>query len=567
MSSDSNNRDSNSSRNRRKKKSSSSGSSSGGGSNSKAKKVKYDPANSEHKDMVKGSTSDEELISSKKRAKIIFGDEDQDKNNLDEKGNVKNLIDYSDNKDYEVYEKEMKRREKLEKKMATKPHIIIGEKCDDDDDDEYDEDYDDEDYDDEYYDDEEVCSISHKTGRNDEYQEELEEDQDSPSVTEAARRHVGVLLPLLMGGRGMSKNQNLRDRIMASGLSPNGKSFVLARLDNADLDKPKQIEWIESLLSIPFGKLAPLAISVYDPKEKIYSFFKNVMHRFDSRVHGLSHVKEEIVNYLAQAITSQNKGTPRILALHGSAGVGKTYIIRTALAEAMHRPLKCINMGGIKDSVYFTGFDYTYSSARYGIIVQSLIEKQIMNPIICLEEVDKISETKDGMDIQNILMHLTDPEQNNAFQDKYFAGIDIDLSKVIFVMTLNDPSILHPILLNRLHLVQVPDPTEEDKIKIAHKHLVPKICQNIGFDEKMISFPSSTMKYIINQHCQYDKGLRTLKTHIQSIILRMNLINLIGTDVNGMLNLAFPVSITESIVDTIIKKPKEDIGVFSHMYM
>ena len=552
------------SRNRRKKSSTtsssdssaSSSSSTGSSTNgvpipkSKSKKIKYDPLNPTHKDMLKGSVSDDDMVPQKnKRVKIIFGDEEDDQNDLDERGNVKDLIDYSDEEDYKVYNTEMARREKLEKSMANRPHIIIGENCEDEeDDDEHDD-------------------MGYPEDEDEEYEDG---EQDSPSVAEAARKHIGILIPLLMAGKEHKQKQpknTLPDRIMNSGLSASAKNFVMARLNNADLDKPKQIEWIESLLSIPFGKLEPLVISVSDPKEKLYAFFQNVMQRFDSQVHGLGHVKAEIVNYLAQAITSQNRGTPRILALYGSAGVGKTYIIRTALADSLHRPIKCINMGGIKDAVYFTGFDYTYSSARYGMLVQSLIEKQIMNPIICFEEVDKISETKDGLDIQNILMHVTDPEQNNAFQDKYFAGIDIDLSKVVFVMTLNDPSLLHPILLNRLHLVQVPDPTEDDKVKIAHKHVIPKICKNIGFDERNISFPVSTLKYIINNHCQGDKGLRTLKTHIESVILRMNLINLIGADVNGSLKVTFPVTITQGIVDSIIVKPNEDGGPCSHMYM
>lgn len=363
------------------------------------------------------------------------------------------------------------------------------------------------------------------------------------------------------------QNIHPRIRVQDSQLPDNIKELALNRIKNIDVKEHKEMEWVDSLLSIPYGKYIPLPITVKTKQKKIQDFFETKMKRFNECVHGLEHVKTEIVNYLAQFITSGHKGVPRVLALCGSAGVGKTYIIKKALADTLNRPLKCINMGGIKDSKAFTGFEYTYSGARHGNILQCLMDSKVMNPIICFEEIDKISTTMDGNDIQYVLMHITDPEQNKEFQDNYFDGINFDLSNVIFVMTLNDTSILNPILLNRIHIINIPDPTLDDKVSIGQKHLIPNICKNIGFNQSLISFSDSIIKYMIHMYCEGDKGMRTLKRHLESIILRMNTIKLIGSDISGKLKVDFPINITETIVDTIIKSYVNKNSIHLSMYV
>jgi ATP-dependent Lon protease len=103
-------------------------------------------------------------------------------------------------------------------------------------------------------------------------------------------------------------------------------------------------------------------------------------------------------------------------------------------------------MGGIRDSSTFVGFEYTYSGSRYGMLSQCLMDSEVMNPIIFMDELDKISLTNDGVDIQNLLIHITDPVQNMTYQDKYFSGVTVDLSKVIFVFAFNDVNLINPIL-------------------------------------------------------------------------------------------------------------------------
>lgn len=362
----------------------------------------------------------------------------------------------------------------------------------------------------------------------------------------------------------------IEEKISNSNLPPHIRDFVINRLADSDTEKPKQLEWLNNLLSVPFDTYIPLPISRSDSMQKLQQFFESKKKMLDEKIYGLNDMKEEIYNYLAQFITSKENPdySPRVLALYGSPGVGKTYIIRHALSDILNLPIKCINMGGVKDSAHFIGFDFTYSNARFGVIVQSLIDMKAMNPIICFEEIDKVSETKEGMDIQYTLMHITDPEQNKGFQDKYFSGINFDISKATFVMTLNDPANIHPILLNRLHLIKIPDPSMEDKVMICINHIIPSICKNIGFDPNNVNINRELLCFIHNKYCKNDKGLRSMKRSLESIIFKLNTIHLIGYDISKNIdNIKFPVKVTEKIVEKILDKNRQEKDEYLSMYM
>lgn len=492
---------------------------------------------------------------------ILFGNDDINPDELDEHGNLKDLIDYDDPQDYSVYETEMKRRERKEQMMTKRAHIIFSDHGDGADeksvkirkesDDEYN--YESED----------------DSESDDKLSEEIEELSEDDNELANMQQPVGILIPYLLGGQlgaqPHPENDSLaqfRARVTASNMPEQCKQLALKRLANADPDKPKIIEWIETLLSVPFGKLAISPVTINDPLPKIRGFFDQTIKQFDRNIYGLTNVKQQIVDYLGQFISAGSGACPRTLALCGGPGIGKTYLVRHGIADALGRPLRAINMGGIKDSAHMCGFEYSYANARYGVMVQVLIEKQIMNPVILFEEVDKISETRDGQDIQNVLMHLTDPEQNKAFQDKYFSGVDFDLSKAILVFTLNNPSALSPILLNRLHLVNVPDPSREDKIQIAKRHMLPEIFKNVNMSPDSIIVPDKIYEYILDRYSQNDKGLRTLKGCLETIILRLNMIRFIGRDLSGKLRLTFPIALNSEIVDQILQAPSQPLSMY-----
>ena len=358
----------------------------------------------------------------------------------------------------------------------------------------------------------------------------------------------------------------LKKRVMNTDIPYNIKCIILDRIENMEADKQKEMQWIESLLKIPFGKYSKIPIDKDSSKEEINNFFNFSIESLDKAAYGMKNVKEEIINYIAQFISTNNNSMPRIIALHGVAGIGKTNIIRNGLSKALNRPMKCISMGGLRDSSHFIGFDYTYSGSRYGIILQTLMETRVMNPIIFMDELDKISMTNEGIEIQNLLIHLTDPVQNNTFQDKYFAGIHIDLSKAVFIFAFNDIDNIHPVLKDRLHIIKVPEPTFDEKVIICKNYLLPDICNNIGINKDDINISNDVIKNLIKKYCNKDKGVRNLKRKLESILLKINLAKYIDKGSYSILNrIEFPYTIKDDIVDLLLKNDKNENDIPDHV--
>lgn len=330
-----------------------------------------------------------------------------------------------------------------------------------------------------------------------------------------------ILNSILNGGN--SKTNSIKKRINESGMSDKLKSSMLKKLDNGTLDE-KLKDWFESLLSIPFGKYTPLPIDV--EKDNIEKYFTDLISNLNKSVHGLSDVKDEIINYMAQCITTKNP-SPRVLGLYGTAGIGKTKIVRDGIAKALNRPLQTFSMGGIKDSQHFVGFDYSYAHSSYGSIVDAIINSGVMNPIIFFDELDKISTGSEGRDIENLLIHITDPLQNHDFKDKYFDGVSIDLSKAVFIFAFNDIESINPILRDRLHTVYIPPPTEVDKLIITRDYIIDELLKKIGLKSTDFKITDDAIMYIITNYSDRDSGIRSVKHCIETILLKVNTIKLL----------------------------------------
>ncbi len=365
--------------------------------------------------------------------------------------------------------------------------------------------------------------------------------------------------------------EKIEDEIYNSRMEKSVKDYVLNRFRNIDLsDKTKQIEWIESILKIPWKKYAKLPVNKNNKNETIQTYFDFAVKTLNDSVYGMDTVKEEMINYIAQFISSDNNCMPRIIGLVGSPGVGKTRIIRSGLAKALSRPIKCISMGGLNDSSHFIGFDYTYSGSRYGLIAQTLIETGVMNPIIFMDELDKISNTNSGMEIQNLLIHLTDPVQNTTFQDKYFSGIHIDLSKVVFIFSYNDEKLISPILKDRIYTIRVPDPDMKAKVIIGKDFLTKEITPNIGLKLEDIVFTEDILRYIIKEYCEYDKGIRGLKKCMETLYLKINTARFMKEPkYKSLKDISFPLVLTEKIVKECINKEENETYdyIMRHMFM
>ncbi len=363
----------------------------------------------------------------------------------------------------------------------------------------------------------------------------------------------------------LKPKNTLKDRINNSSLPEDYKKMALDKeisiSNNLSSSASKDKEWVEFLLKIPFDKYSNLVVSKKsNTVQEIRDFFINAVKDMDDVSYGMESVKEEILDCVSQMISTNSDCMPRVLCLQGQAGVGKTSFIRGGLAKILNRPFKQINMGGMTDSSFLLGHEQTYVGSRPGIIVNSLIETKVMNPIIFMDEVDKISTSEKGVDIQSVLIHLTDPVQNRDFQDKYFPGVNIDLSKVLFIFSCNDDTKLSPILKDRLNIIRVKNPSVNDKVIIGKKYLLKELCPNIGLDISKIKIDDETVKYIITNYCKDDVGLRGLKKCMESILMKVNsaLYNpLIKYKTLKNISLEEPFELTIKVVEDVLKKSED----------
>ena len=272
----------------------------------------------------------------------------------------------------------------------------------------------------------------------------------------------------------------------------------------------------------------------------------------DDAVYGHDKAKRQVERIIGQWVNGENTGYS--FGFEGPPGVGKTSLAKNGIAHCLTdddgtpRPFSFIAIGGSSNGSTLEGHNYTYVGSTWGRIVDILIEKKCMNPIIFIDELDKISMTEHGKEIIGILTHLTDPTQNDTFQDKYFSGIDIDMSKALFIFSYNDPGQIDKILLDRIHRVKFDHLTVADKLVITKKHIMPEITKKMGL-EGNISIDEDVIQYIVKEYT-YEPGVRKLKELLFEIIGEINLELLEGKYKDSL-----PVKIT--IEDVRVKFLKE----------
>jgi ATP-dependent Lon protease len=329
--------------------------------------------------------------------------------------------------------------------------------------------------------------------------------------------------------------------------------------------------WVDTFMRIPFGKAETLPICIEDGVEKCHEFMENAQKTLDKAVYGLNDAKMQIMQMLGQLLTNP-KAIGTAIAIHGPPGTGKTSLVKEGISKILNRPFAFIALGGATDSSFLEGHSYTYEGSTWGKIVQILIDSKCMNPVIYFDELDKISDTPRGEEIAGILTHLTDTSQNSQFHDKYFAEIDFDLSKCLFIFSYNDESKVNPILKDRMYRIQTKGYNQKQKIQIANNYLLSKIREQVKFNEDEIIIPDDVVQYLIDNHCNKEDGVRNLKRCLEIIYTKLNLYRLMkpGTNLfeeDMSLSVTFPLTVTKEIVDKLIKLNKENVSALYNMYV
>jgi Lon-like ATP-dependent protease len=322
-------------------------------------------------------------------------------------------------------------------------------------------------------------------------------------------------------------NDNIKHKILNLDTNIENKSVImkhyhsLCKLDTNTTEYYKHRSYVDYSLNVPWNKYYNIEDRIKDISIK--DFIMSIKKEFDKCIYGMDNVKNEIINYICKFISNPNSQKNN-LALYGSAGVCKTKFVKI-LSDILNLPVRIIPLGGVKDSSFFMGHNFTYVESNYGIIMQSIIDSKIMNPILYFDELDKVSQADTGKDIYSVLSNLTDNTVNTIFTDHYFRGMQFDLSKVFYIFTFNDISKIDKVLLDRLNVIHVETPSKKDRAKILSEYCLNDIIQNIGM--KSIKFEYECYTHLINYvdsviDIKISSGIRESIRILEKILLEIN---------------------------------------------
>jgi endopeptidase La len=311
--------------------------------------------------------------------------------------------------------------------------------------------------------------------------------------------------------------------------------------------------WFESLMNIPFNMYKGINLTSLK-SSKVKKFLDNLQSVMDKAIFGHDEAKRQIIQIMGQQVRNP-KSKGNMLGIWGPPGNGKSSLVKEGIAKAMDKPFVFISLGGATDSSFLEGHSYTYEGSIYGRIANGLITSKCMDPIIYFDELDKISNTHKGEEITNILIHLTDPVQNGHFRDKYFHGVDIDLSRATMIFSFNNPHNVNPILLDRITTVETKYLMTSQKVHIAQNYLLVDMMKDLGLKENDIVVTEETLQQLISKYTR-EGGVRKLKSLLYSICRELNIANLLKTPIDDQL-VSFPFTVEPKHIKLLLKNKSE----------
>ncbi|MDR3726441.1 MAG: endopeptidase La [Terracidiphilus sp.] len=306
---------------------------------------------------------------------------------------------------------------------------------------------------------------------------------------------------------GQRETEELREKIEAAGMPEDVKKEALKELSRLSRMSPMAADYsltrnyIEWLAILPWAKSSGSKIDIAKAKEIL-----------DEDHYELKKVKDRILDYLSVLELKPDMKGP-ILCFVGPPGVGKTSLGRS-IARALGRKFQRVSLGGMHDEAEIRGHRRTYIGALPGQIIQSIRRAETNDPVIMLDEVDKLGRDFRG-DPASALLEALDPEQNNTFRDNYL-DVPFDLSKALFICTANQLDTVPPPLLDRMELIFLQGYTEEEKVQIAFRYLIPRQVKENGITPEQIEFPEDAVRYVV-RHYTREAGVRKLEQALGTV--------------------------------------------------
>jgi len=354
-----------------------------------------------------------------------------------------------------------------------------------------------------------------------------------------------------------SDNIPIRFKILKLNISNSYKNQLLNQLkiintkdESNSSDYFKYMNYFKIITSIPFNKFKNININKNNNGD-VKQYLINSKNKLDQTLYSQNNIKQQFIEFIAKFISNPTS-QGYILGIQGPPGIGKTTLIKNGLSDILNRPIHIINLSGNSDSNYLNGHSFTYEGSKPGKIIDILISSNCMNPIIYFDELDKLSNTSQGKEIENLLINITDTSQNNLFEDKFLSNIPIDLSKIIFIFAYNNSNNISPILLDRINEFKLNGYNIQEKSIILLKYIIPNIIQEFNLNSQII-FSKNSIEYIVNKYNNNEDGMRNLKKNIYKIISLINLAKISNDpSIINLNTLNFPLKINISIIKKII---------------
>ena len=371
----------------------------------------------------------------------------------------------------------------------------------------------------------------------------------------------------------VKKEEPLMFRLLQMKLSPETMAMVMNRynslntfdVSSGEYYKPRA--WMEKLVARPLGLYKEMPVRLEDGADKCAPFMSKERKCLDEAIYGQDDAKLQIMQFIASKIANPTASGLSLL-LMGPPGIGKTSLIKNGIAKALEWPFQFISLGGDSDSTTFTGHQFVYEGSHCGRIANCLAQAKSMSMILMFDELDKISATPKGEEIQNLLVHMTDPVQNMEFEDKYLSGIPLDLSRAMLVFSGNDMNKIDKVLLDRMVVVQLQGYQPKDKINIAEQFLLPGALREVNLMEK-VAISRDILQHIVDTYAKEETGVRELKRCIEQIVHRINMLRMFNVKELPfhIPNFNLPFVLKKEHVDLFLKKKEVADKVPFGMYI